>query len=173
MKNLNSIATTVTDITELILEDHVRLKELIKTLKEPQIKRIEKEAPYEEFALLLINHAKSEEKSLYEKMKMYQGLKIESYEGDTEHTIADQLVQQINATANDDEWTAKVKVLAELVEHHIEEEENEILVMVNKKMDLQTREEVGLEYSKLKAEYDAISMQIPARKEKIYHPALM
>ncbi len=172
MKNKMQADTTGTDVIDLILEDHVRLKELIETLKDSDMERIEKEAPYEEFAMLLINHAKAEEKSLYVKMKKYQSLKVESYEGDTEHTIADQLVQKINATANDDEWTAKVKVLAELVEHHIEEEEGEMFDEIKNEMDLKVRKEIGAEYIKLKSELDSLSMQMP-NKQTDYHPSLM
>ena len=147
------------DIINLILRDHVPLKDLIQILKDSETEREQKQGAFEEFALLLTNHAKSEEQSLYVEMKEHKDLRVESFEGDTEHAIADQLVQEINATPDDDEWTAKVKVLAESVEHHIEEEEEEMLVEVEEKLDRKTRMAIGAEYIRLKKEYDSLSFQ--------------
>ncbi len=80
-------------------------------------------------------------------MKNFDQLRVESFEGDTEHAIAEQLVQEINATATDDEWVAKVTVLAESVEHHIEEEEEEILKKIELQIPEATRLKIGAEYS--------------------------
>ena len=153
----NAAKNTSDDIIELILKDHVPLKELIQTLKDPELKRSEKEAPLEDFVTQLISHAKSEEKTLYVEMKEHKELRVESFEGDTEHAIADQLVHEINGTPDDDEWLAKVKVLAESVEHHIEEEEEVILAEAEGVIDSKTREALGREYNRIKGEIDMLS----------------
>ena len=157
---------TGSDIVQLILEDHKPLKELIKVLKS-DADRSEKAAPMEEFAAKLTSHAKSEEKSLYVQMKELKKLRQEGLEGDTEHAIADQLVQEINATADDDEWLAKVKVLAELVEHHIEEEESEMLPDVEKQFSAEIRNAVGAEYTMLKTEMDVLFRPRPVPSSRI------
>ncbi len=141
------------DIISIILKDHVPLKKLIANLKDTHFERSEKEVWLEEFITLLTGHAKSEEQSLYIAMKEYDMLKLESYQGDTEHAIAEQLVHEINSTPNDDEWLAKVKVLAEMVENHIQEEETEILDMVRQEIELSARIEIGDEYTKLSQDY--------------------
>ncbi len=145
------------DIIELILTDHIPLKSLIETLKDDETKRAAKEGPFEEFAFLLLGHAKSEEQSLYVAMKEYTDLKMPGYEGDTEHAIADQLVQEINATPDDNEWLAKVKVLAEMVEHHIQEEEEDMLKEVEEQIPEDVRMNIGSEYTALMNEYAAIN----------------
>ncbi len=144
------------DIIKLILRDHVPLKKLIETLKDGEIERSEKEGAFEQFVPLLVAHAKAEEKSLYVQMKKVKDLRVESFEGDTEHAIAENLIHEINATADDDKWNAKVKVLAELVEQHIEEEEEEMLEDVKKQMDLSMRKAVGDLYTELKTEFDLL-----------------
>ena len=148
--------TDTGDIIELILRDHKPLKKLIETLKDAEIERSEKEGPFEQFVPLLVSHAKAEEKSLYVQMKKIKNLRVDSFEGDTEHAIAENLIHEINATADDDKWNAKVKVLAELVEHHIEEEEQEMLDDVEEQMDLSMRNAVGDLYSELKTEFDLL-----------------
>ncbi|MES2854447.1 MAG: hemerythrin domain-containing protein [Bdellovibrionota bacterium] len=137
-------------IDELILEDHKPLKQLIKILKDSEKDLNERKAAYEEFAVLLVSHAKPEEESLYVYMKQNEELREEAYEGDVEHGLADQLVEEIKRTTEDDLWSARVKVLAELVEHHIEEEEEELLPDFKKNSELEERIRLGNEFLALK-----------------------
>ena len=146
------------DIVELILADHKLLKKLIKTLKSSELKIDRKRPAFEEFAPMLEAHAKPEEKSLYMHMKDEDELRSEAFEGDTEHELADQLAHEIKGIDDEDVWMAKVKVLAELVEHHIEEEEEEMLVEVRKEMALEDREQIGLEYLRLREEFQAADL---------------
>ncbi len=113
------------DIVQLILKDHKPLKQLIKVMKDSE--GDEQKEAFEEFAPLLTAHAKPEEQVLYEFMKEEEELRMEGFEGDVEHGLADQLVEEIKRTDDDDHCAARIKVLAELVEHHIEEEESELL----------------------------------------------
>ena len=47
-------------------------------------------------------------------------------EGTSEHSIAEQQVKKISGLRNpmSDEWTAELKVLQDLIEHHVGEEES-------------------------------------------------
>lgn len=140
-----------TDIVEIILQDHKPLKRLIKVLKsEKEIG--EKRKAFEEFAPLLVAHAKPEEQTLYVHMKHEEELRPDAFEGDTEHALADQLIEEVKQAADEDVWEAKAKVLAELVEHHIEEEEEEMFPEVRKTIDLAEREKIGEEYLRLRDE---------------------
>ncbi len=139
------------DIIELILQHHKPLKKLIKILKSEK-DFTEKAPAFQEFAPLLISHAKPEEKVLYVAMKKIEDLRAEGFEGDTEHGLADQLVEEIKRTDDEDLWMAKVKVLAELVEHHIEEEEEDMLPDYKKESDLEERIKLGKLYMRLREE---------------------
>jgi hemerythrin superfamily protein len=66
-------------------------------------------------------------------------------EGLQEHHVADVLEEEIKALApGDDEWVAKMTVLIESVEHHIDEEEEELFPAVRSATDADCREELGL-----------------------------
>jgi hemerythrin-like domain-containing protein len=141
------------DIVEIILQDHKPLKRLIKILtSEKSI--ADKRRAYEEFAPLLAAHSKPEEQSMYAHMHEKEELNGDAYEGETEHDIAEQLISDIESLATDeeDEWEAKVKVLGELVEHHIEEEEEEMLPELKKELTDEERSHIGEEFLRLKAE---------------------
>lgn len=141
-----------TDIVNLILEDHKPLKQLIKVMKDTD-KDLEVRADaFAEFAPLLISHAKPEEQVLYTFMKSDEELREEGFEGDVEHQLADQMVEEIMRTEDQDLWSARVKVLAELVEHHIEEEEEELLPDFKKNSEVKERSKMGEMFLRLKTE---------------------
>ncbi|MES2854656.1 MAG: hemerythrin domain-containing protein [Bdellovibrionota bacterium] len=167
-KSGKKVAVDAQDIISLILRDHEPLKALIQILKDAEVERYEKEDSYEEFVLLLMSHAKAEEKTLYVQMKDTEELRVEGFGGDTEHAIAEQLLQEINGTPDDDEWTAKVKVLAESVEHHIEEEEEQMLVHFEAEVEAGVRIELGAEYTRLKTEIDSLLVRRASSKSKIF-----
>lgn len=168
-KDVGGIKTDFTktngSIVALIMRDHEPIKAALETLKNPEIGRKEKEGLYEQFAYDLICHAEAEQRSLYVHMKQHDenDYKVESFAGDTEHAIADQLLHEINATPDDNEWLAKVKVLATLVETHIEEEEQEILPHVGE-MNEEMLFAIGAEYERLKLEFKSLhKVQAPKR----------
>lgn len=137
------------DILKIILEDHKPLKECIEVLKDEDAKVSEKKNAFSEFVPLLLTHAEAEEKTLYAVMKK-EDFRMESFEGETEHAIAERLIQEVKAAKDKDQWCAKAKVLAELVEHHIEEEEEELFPDFRKDSSLEERKEIGESYLQLK-----------------------
>ncbi len=137
------------DIIALILEHHKPLKDLLEKLKSEELEQGEKRRVFQEFAPLLLTHAEPEEKTLYVRMKDNEELRTEGFEGDVEHKLAVQMIDDVVNTEDPDEWMAKVKVLAELVEHHIEEEEGEMFADVKKELSLEERVELGVEYLRL------------------------
>lgn len=140
------------DIVDIIMEDHKQLKELIETLKDSEAELEERRDAFEEFAPLLVTHAKPEEESLYEFMKQDEDLRSEGFEGEVEHILADQLLEEIQREEDPDIWSAKVKVLAELVEHHIEEEESELLPDFRENSEPEERAMLAEQFIDLKTE---------------------
>lgn len=142
-----------TDIVSIILADHKPLKKLIKVMKDSDCSAEERLATFEEFAPALIAHAKPEEQTLYVYMKDDEELKEGGYEGEVEHNIADQLLEEIKRTDNEDMKAARIKVLAELVEHHIEEEEEELLPDFKEEAEQDVRSRLGNQFMELKMQY--------------------
>lgn len=131
------------DIVSLILEDHKALKRLIETLKDNELEFEERKVAFDDFAVILVSHAKPEEETLYNFMKGSEDLREDALEGEVEHILADQLLEEIKRTEDSELWSAKVKVLAELVEHHIKEEESDLLPHFKQNSPLVEREQLG------------------------------
>lgn len=144
---------TPSDIIDVIMEDHKPLKELIKIMKDSDKDFSERKQAFEEFAPTLIAHAKPEEEILYTTMKSNKELREEGFEGDVEHAIADQLVEECKRTTDKDLLSARIKVLAEVVEHHIEEEEEELLPSFKSETDKNLRESLGEKFLTRKLDY--------------------
>lgn len=155
MKNKKSVSGNENemagDIIDLILDDHKDLKRLIKVLKNDDTDIGDRYAAFEEFAPLLTLHAKPEEQTLYVEMKNDKELRSEGMEGDIEHAIADRLLNEAKETTDEDMWSAKVKVLAELVEHHIKEEESTLLPDYKKHSETAERIQLGEKFMALKS----------------------
>jgi len=95
-------------------------------------------------------HTHIEEKIFYpalEKPEETHDLTLEAYE---EHNVVKTLLAELSAAKSaDDEWQAKAKVLRENVEHHVEEEENELF---DKAGDAFSDEELETLGTKMEAE---------------------
>lgn len=138
------------DIIALILADHKPLKRLIKILKDTEASVSSRRSAMSEFGPLLTVHAQAEEKALYKYMEKKDELREESFEGEVEHNLADLMLKAVLEERNQDKWSAKAKVLAELVEHHVEEEEKEMLPEFKAETSEETRRVIGEKYLGLK-----------------------
>lgn len=150
------------DIIQMILDDHKPLKRCIEILKNSQLSLSSRRAAFSEFAPLLTIHAKAEEAILYTFEKTEIDMREEGFEGDVEHALADQMVEEIKQSVDKDIWPAKAKVLAELVEHHIKEEETEIFAELKKEANVSDLIRLGEAYQAKKDEI----------KVDILHPAI-
>jgi len=154
----NSSAASKTSKNEAIAQltaDHARVKKMFK-----QYERLAKaDAPdkqKQELATMICTelsaHATAEEEIFYPAARAAID-KVELVdEADIEHASAKDLIAQIEGSSpSDDHYDAKVKVLGEYIDHHVQEEENEMFPKVRR------------------AKVDTVSLgeQIAARKEEI------
>ena len=113
---------------QLLKEDHQKVSGIFQQL-EPTTERAEKTRT-ELFARLkgeLDVHARIEETIFYPAIKQEAETREIVLEGFEEHHVAKILLKELEELPVDTEqWTAKLKVLQENVEHHVEEEEGEM-----------------------------------------------
>ncbi|MGI9166974.1 MAG: hemerythrin domain-containing protein [Pyrinomonadaceae bacterium] len=101
-------------------------------------------------------HTKIEETIFYpvlEKAEESRDITLEALE---EHRIVKQLLAELEASDKDDEvWTAKFTVLKENIEHHVEEEEDEMFKKARKVLSEEEIETLGARMEKAKGEQKA------------------
>ncbi len=97
----------------------------------------------------LVPHTKAEEKIVYDAVLALRGkdAKIDGSEGYIEHGLADATLKKLDRlTANTPEFKAAAKVLKELIDHHVEEEERNIWAQVKENFSDEQREKMNRDF---------------------------
>ena len=130
------------DAFNLLKADHRKVAELFDELESASGKQ--KLTVFAQIKTELELHTHIEETIFYpalEEPKETHDLTLEAYE---EHNVVKSLLKELSkARSADDEWDAKAKVLRENVEHHVEEEENELFKKASKALSRDEIETLG------------------------------
>jgi hemerythrin-like domain-containing protein len=134
-KSASRRASASQDVIGLLEDDHKKVKKMFKDF-EKLAKQGDEAGKVEIAAQICMElkvHTRVEEEIFYP--ALYEALDEPDLvdEAIVEHATAKDLIQQIEAmVGSDDLYDAKVKVLGEYINHHIEEEEKEIFPKARK-----------------------------------------
>lgn len=130
------------DAFSLLKADHQKVAALFEQLEAARGKA--KLGVFNQIKTELELHTHIEEKIFYpavEKPEETHDLTLEAYE---EHDVVKKLLKELSrAKSADDEWEAQAKVLQENVEHHVEEEENELFPKAENVLSEEDIEDLG------------------------------
>ena len=139
---------------ELLKEDHQKVSGIFEKL-EPTTERALKTRE-ELFAQLkneLDVHAYLEEQIFYPAIQEADETREITLEAFEEHRVVKRLLTELEAMPVDqEEWGAKLKVLQENVEHHVEEEEGEMFSSARKVLSREQIEQLGAQMEEAKRE---------------------
>ena len=136
-------------IYELLMADHQKVKALLEKIEDTEDIKEAKEL-FKEVHSELKAHSEAEQKAFYDKLKSDENSKDMIFEAEEEHAIVSNLMKEASQTRNAERFMAKMKVLKDLVEHHVKEEENEIFPSSKNYVDDVDAEEMGKKFQKLK-----------------------
>ncbi|MBW8889126.1 MAG: hemerythrin domain-containing protein [Fibrobacteres bacterium] len=148
------------DLYKLLHEDHQKVKSLLNEL-EDTTERAEKsrERLIKEVEMELTIHSEAEEKFFYPRLREMSETKDLAYEALEEHKVVKTLLTElVSEPKGTDEWTAKLSVLKENVEHHIEEEEGPLFSKAKRSLAREDAEMIGdsiMAYKEEHAEVEA------------------
>jgi hemerythrin superfamily protein len=132
-----------TDAVEMLEADHAKVKQLFDDFEAAENNQ-EKEQIADIALRELTIHAALEEEIMYPAIRALDDDEKHTQKMDEaleEHHVAKLLIAELEGRGSDIErYEAKFKVLAEMVRHHIEEEENDVLPKAKGSLDL---EELG------------------------------
>lgn len=121
-------AESSNDVLDTLAAEHDEVQELLEKLTKSD-RAAEQKSLVGQIKKALIPHSKAEEQVVYDAIAALKDEKpkIDSAEGYTEHALASATLKQLESLpANTPEFKAHAKVLKELVNHHIKEEEDAI-----------------------------------------------
>lgn len=130
------------EATKLLKEQHEEVKDLFKKFEAAE-EDSEKQDLFEQIADDFAAHGEIEEKIFYP--AVYVGdLKEKLQEAVEEHLAAKRVVADLlKMEPSDEQFDAKMKVLKELIEHHVEEEEGELFPLVKKSFGREELDTLG------------------------------
>ncbi|MBC3361715.1 hemerythrin domain-containing protein [Pseudomonas sp. SWRI154] len=143
---------------DLLKADHERVKGILSQLSESTDRAIKKRTELlAKLEMEVSIHTRLEEEILYPAFKQ-EGGKDEAemyYEAKEEHRTVDSLVlpDLKNTDPSQPEFAGRVKVVKELLEHHIEEEETEMFPKARKILGKAKLDELGNQMEAVKAQY--------------------
>ena len=118
-----------TDILDTLKKEHDEVKDLLKDLSDAETPA-QRRNLVQKIKAALVPHTKAEEKVVYDEVIALRDkdAQMDGHEGYLEHEWAAKTLQRMEAITNaaSPEHKAAGKVLKELVEHHIEEEERNV-----------------------------------------------
>lgn len=133
------------DAISLLKEDHDRVKKLLIELDSTTERGVKtRDELFTKIRHELQVHEAIEEEIFYPALKEHPKTKelvLEAYE---EHNVVNMIMQEIEDVPYDDEtWGAKLTVMKENLEHHIDEEESEMFKQARRVFDKNELGELG------------------------------
>jgi hemerythrin-like domain-containing protein len=142
------------DPIALLKKDHEDAKMLFEQYdKAGKGAEAQKQALFDEIRAALTVHMDIEETIFYPAAKSAGSKEVrdEVREADEEHHVVKLLLGELaKMTPRDEQFDAKVTVLRENVEHHVKEEENELLPDARKRLSAELLEQLGDEMEERK-----------------------
>ena len=128
---------------DLLMEDHQKVSQLFEQAEGTENEK-KKQQLFEQIKTELETHTHIEETIFYPALQEQEELKDLVLEAFEEHKQVKTLLREISALSDGSEkFDAKLKVMKENVEHHVEEEENDMFPKVEQFFDETQLEELG------------------------------
>lgn len=143
-----------TDLLDTLKAEHDEVKSLLSDLQEAETSA-QRKSLVQRIKLALVPHTKAEQKVLYNAVIAVRDreVQVDGHEGYIEHELASRTLQQLDAIehATSPEHMAAGKVLQELVEHHIKEEESSVWDDAKDNFSDDERKQMNVAYLSAKA----------------------
>jgi hemerythrin superfamily protein len=138
------------DAFRLLKQDHEKVKGLFAQFEAASTSQEQKRL-FAQIKSELELHTRIEEKAVYPLLKEQAQTKEKTDEALQEHHVVKTLLQEATGVNPEgDAFPAKVKVMRENVEHHVQEEEGEMFPLAQKILSAQQQQQIAREIEAMK-----------------------
>jgi hemerythrin superfamily protein len=145
------------NIYEILKDEHREVSKLIEQAKDAA--GAERDELVEQILEALTLHTAAEEDVFYDRVASSKALHEMIGEAKEEHLAIARLLSDLTGSLDDDELDAKLEVLGELLEHHIEEEEDELFPTAEGIIDDAAAEAIGGQFLARKEEIEEMPVE--------------
>jgi hypothetical protein len=139
-------------ILRVLKQDHEEVQELLgKIMQTGGMKT--RQRLFEKTKRALLAHAHAEQATFYKALEEHDESFDEALEAEVEHELIERIVADLSEPNMDPErWSAKCKVLRDLFEHHVKEEERKMFRIARQIFDRSTLQALGERFEAAKKE---------------------
>ena len=137
-----------TGVITQLLKDHKKMKALMKKIKASRTSDKVCEKTYQVLLMILHPHVKSEEKSLLNVLKGHPLFDDMAQEGYEEHRLHETVLSRIDRTKDLQKKCVRIKIYCEMLEHHLDEEEEDLFPAFKDYSAKSTRKKMGTVFRK-------------------------
>jgi hemerythrin-like domain-containing protein len=142
------------DVFDIIREDHQAVQKILNDMQETSSRATQRrQEDVTKFTQLIEPHMMAEEEVFYPQARERGESKLREHviEAYDEHRIAKMVLAELQKMSPQDEaWLPKAKVLKDLIEHHIEEEEGELFEEARKALNQQQIQQITQQFQQTK-----------------------
>ncbi|MBN1604263.1 MAG: hemerythrin domain-containing protein [Chitinispirillaceae bacterium] len=140
------------ELFKQLKQEHLEVKQILSRIVSSPVDS--RKNLFKELKINLLPHMEAEENAFYPVLSNKQDSYQSALEALEEHHVAKMVINEIeNSAFESDTWLAKCKVLQDLLEHHIDEEESEIFELTRKTISEQQTEEIYNNFLALRNDY--------------------
>lgn len=138
---------------DLLKQDHDKVRDMFEQIEEEDAEA--RPDLFSELQSELLTHLELEEKFFYPVLEETEDARQKALEAYEEHNVAKTVLGECSKLDADDErWEAKIKVLQEIVNHHLQEEEKVIFKMAKKIMEKEQIQKITGQIRQQKSEVE-------------------
>lgn len=139
------------DIYQILSKEHDQVQEMLDQQIEKKKSGRADDHVMKEIQQQLTIHLNVEEKLFYPQLTRSDESREDAFEAYEEHHIARVTLNELMRMSSEDErWLAKLKVLKELIDHHVQEEEKNLFKAAKKVISSDMAKEIGQKYQQEK-----------------------
>ena len=134
----------MTDIFTRLKQDHDKHRAMLERVADTSGDTQERRDSFNKLRIDVSAHANAEEQSLYAEMLSRPDLQDKGRHSVAEHKEAEDIFEElVDMEFSSTGWLARFKTLKERLEHHMDEEENEIFAAARKDLSDERAEELA------------------------------
>lgn len=143
-------------VVKLLLADHKLLRTLMKEVKSHKASAKDSIKAFNTLKKAVLSHVKAEEKTFLALIKDNPKFKDHVLEGYEEHRIHEYILAGISKVKETDRKVQQMKSFCEVLEHHLDEEEEELFPRFKKYAATSTSKKVGRNFIRERKKTDKL-----------------
>ncbi len=138
--------TSPYSIVKLLLEDHKLLRKLMDQVKSQKASPAQVKKMFFELKKVVQSHVKAEERTFLALIKDHPAFEDHALESYEEHRVHEMIFAGIAKTSKPERKLEQMKIYCEILEHHLDEEEEDLFPKFKKIFASSTQKKAGKNY---------------------------